>query len=93
MPPLHDLELYLQLVRVALEGLKLLVDLIQALWAASGRSSAGTAAGEGESPSSSRNARGPGALGGTLAAGASGADQLAAFKPHPSSKGVLRALK
>jgi hypothetical protein len=33
MPPLHDLELYLQLVRVALEGLKLLVDLIQALWA------------------------------------------------------------
>jgi hypothetical protein len=39
MPPLHDLELYLQLVRVALEGLKLLVDLIQALWAASGRSS------------------------------------------------------
>jgi hypothetical protein len=52
MPPLHDLELYLQLVRVALEGLKLLVDLIQALWAPSGRSSAGTAAGGGESPSS-----------------------------------------
>jgi hypothetical protein len=28
-PPLHDLELYLQLVWVALEGLKLLADLIQ----------------------------------------------------------------